>query len=264
MTVERDSQASVSYFAHSLPGRPVGEWEPLEQHLQHVATLASDFAAPFGGEGWARAAGLWHDLGKYSSAFQIYLRSTQAGDAHIAERSGRVDHSSAGAQHSVARSPVLGHLLAYAIAGHHAGLHDAVGAGPTRDRAVGGKGLWLVNQLRTAGECPDRRLMREVGRFSVDIPKQSDDEACAAGRSPLVRRATRGRPSSAPHARVLAASVHVRPPPAATRPTGQLLGRLAIFTGQEFGRCACALSLRDLGALRGLLSRRRAHRPAKM
>ncbi len=50
-----------SFYAHSLPGRPVKEWQPLEEHLKNVAELAADFARPFGGEKWAYLAGLWHD-----------------------------------------------------------------------------------------------------------------------------------------------------------------------------------------------------------
>ena len=42
---------------------------------------------------------------------------------------GRIDHSTAGAQHAVSRIGILGHLLAYAIAGHHSGLLDGRGPG---------------------------------------------------------------------------------------------------------------------------------------
>ena len=60
----------MKYYAHSLDGQPPDKWQPLEEHLKNVAELAADFARPFGGEKWAHLAGLWHDLGKYSSAFQ--------------------------------------------------------------------------------------------------------------------------------------------------------------------------------------------------
>ena len=43
---------------------------------------------------WARVAGLWHDLGKYSDAFQSYLRTASSPDPHIADAShatGRTD-----------------------------------------------------------------------------------------------------------------------------------------------------------------------------
>lgn len=45
----------------------------LEEHLRAVAELAGEFVSSFGHCDWARLAGLWHDLGKYSSAFQSYI-----------------------------------------------------------------------------------------------------------------------------------------------------------------------------------------------
>lgn len=112
-------------YAHSLPGQPSDSWEPLEDHLREVAELAEGFARSFGASDWARLAGLWHDLGKYSHAFQRYLAASTAtaDDSHRAEVAGRVDHSTAGAQH-VGRLGQLGRVLAYCIAGHHAGLPD--------------------------------------------------------------------------------------------------------------------------------------------
>ena len=55
-----------------------------------------------------RVAGNWHDLGKFSDAFQNYLKcSAGKGDnAHTSEIRGRVDHTSAGAQHAVESLPV--------------------------------------------------------------------------------------------------------------------------------------------------------------
>jgi len=71
---------------------------------------------------WGYLAGLWHDLGKFAPAWQAYLRSKS--DIHSDEVSGKVDHSTAGAQHAVKSHAVLGHLFAYSIAGHHSGLFD--------------------------------------------------------------------------------------------------------------------------------------------
>ncbi len=128
------------HFAHTLPGQPPERWQPLEEHLENVARLARSFAEPFGAGDWAYLAGLWHDLGKYSDRFQDYLRSCPGGDYHDAEIADgalppnglpgwKTDHTSAGAQHAVSCVPILGHLLAYAIAGHHAGLLDAIADG---------------------------------------------------------------------------------------------------------------------------------------
>lgn len=102
-----------------------GQWldHLLEDHLRDVAALAETFAAAFGAGDWAKLAGLWHDLGKYRLAFQCYIRSASGYDAHI-EAPSKVDHSTAGALYAIERMKGLGRILAYLIAGHHAGLPD--------------------------------------------------------------------------------------------------------------------------------------------
>lgn len=128
-----DFKTMPQSFAHSLEGRSQYDWEPLEDHLRRVAdgngTLpgAADFAEIFGAKEWGRLAGLWHDLGKYSAEFQAYLRSANGLEAHLESAPGRVDHSTAGAQHAASRfAGTIGRLLAYCIAGHHSGLPDNV------------------------------------------------------------------------------------------------------------------------------------------
>ena len=111
-----------SHFAHTLEGSPPENWQRLEDHLQGVAELARSFADDFGAGDWGYVAGYWHDLGKYSKEFQKYLLAANDADAHIETRQGRVDHSSAGAQQAFQQSKNEGKLLAYVIAGHHAGL----------------------------------------------------------------------------------------------------------------------------------------------
>ncbi len=114
--------------AHSLSGRPQSEWHSLRDHLQDTARLAQKFASVFEAGEWGYLAGLWHDLGKYSDDFQNYLcRNGGDEDAvHSSEITGRVDHSTAGAQHA---DRLKARLLAYVIAGHHAGLPDHIGEG---------------------------------------------------------------------------------------------------------------------------------------
>ncbi|MBF0311582.1 MAG: CRISPR-associated helicase Cas3' [Magnetococcales bacterium] len=111
--------------------------EPLfageESHARLTALRAGAFAEAMVPPGHAervaflraagRLLGYWHDLGKGSREFQKYLLSAEE-DAHALEKRGRVDHSSAGAQHAAKQLPGLGTLLAFAIAGHHAGLPD--------------------------------------------------------------------------------------------------------------------------------------------
>ncbi len=115
------------YLAH-VKLDEYGNWieHSLEGHLREVGALAADFAEVFGGQEWASKAGLWHDLGKYRKAFQGYIRKASGyePEAHIEQGKGRVDHSTAGAIHACQKIKGAGQLLAYLIAGHHAGLPD--------------------------------------------------------------------------------------------------------------------------------------------
>ena len=115
---------SHRYYARSLPGRPQEEWQRLEDHLKNVAEMAKGFAEEFGAGEWGYLAGLWHDLGKYSQEFQTRLQALSDPDAHIEAKPGRPDHSTAGAQHVYSILKDKGKMIAYAIAGHHAGLPD--------------------------------------------------------------------------------------------------------------------------------------------
>lgn len=80
-------------------------------HLQNTAHLAARFAAPFGASDLAYLAGMLHDIGKFSQAFQRRLFGS----------SEHVDHSTAGAKEAWAiKQPEV----AFAVAGHHTGLPD--------------------------------------------------------------------------------------------------------------------------------------------
>ena len=110
----------TDFYAHSLPGRPVDEWERLEDHLRGVADQAGEFAAAFDAHDWGYLAGLWHDLGKFLPEFQERLRGSAA----------RVDHAGPGAVASLAcGNAAIG--LALSIAGHHAGLANLQTRGET-------------------------------------------------------------------------------------------------------------------------------------
>ncbi|MCB1790197.1 MAG: CRISPR-associated endonuclease Cas3'', partial [Gammaproteobacteria bacterium] len=99
-----------------------------------VARKSREFTAAFGSGGWGHAAGLWHDLGKYRQGFQRYIRETNDPDAHVESPIASVakTHSGAGALHAIeyfenaagAQGQIIGRVIAYLIAGHHAGLYD--------------------------------------------------------------------------------------------------------------------------------------------
>lgn len=101
-----------SFFAHSTASADRRDWQPLSVHLRDVGALAAANASFFAAADLARTAGLLHDLGKYSDHFQKRLEG----------QAPRVDHATWGAWIAGERYGGLGTLIAYAIAGHHAGL----------------------------------------------------------------------------------------------------------------------------------------------
>jgi CRISPR-associated endonuclease/helicase Cas3 len=108
------------YYAHTVAQQPPEKWHLLEEHLHDTAAKAEGFASDFASAEWGCLAGLWHDLGKYSSAFQEkLLRSTENPSAP----SPHVNHSSAGALYAIETfGKANAFPLAFSIAGHHAGL----------------------------------------------------------------------------------------------------------------------------------------------
>lgn len=106
----------------------------LANHLKAVAELAAEFSKAFdpaeAPRRWAYLAGLWHDLGKYRPGFQRYVQLADNPDAHIEGKVGGREktHSAAGALWAMQQlnkpNQPLGNILAYLIAGHHAGLDD--------------------------------------------------------------------------------------------------------------------------------------------
>jgi CRISPR-associated endonuclease/helicase Cas3 len=108
------------HYAHSTKSTDRSDWQILVCHLRAVARLASARGEKFGAAKAAALAGWLHDLGKYAENFQAYIKS----ESHDGG-----DHSTAGAQ-TVSqlvfgpRDRLIADLLAYAIAGHHAGLPD--------------------------------------------------------------------------------------------------------------------------------------------
>jgi CRISPR-associated endonuclease/helicase Cas3 len=145
--------------------------QSLDDHLNAVAKLAGEFAAGFGNGDWGEVLGYWHDFGKFHPAWQSYLaRETGCNeDAHVEGIGNRPNHSTAGAVLTMERLSQkysnAARLLAYSIAGHHAGLGDWY-----PDEAGGD----LQNRLyRQSGELNtvDLDVIREIGEVQPFLNK---------------------------------------------------------------------------------------------
>lgn len=141
----------MAFYAHSAEENEKSEWQLLSDHLKSVGELSAEFARSFGASDMANVAGKLHDLGKYTREFQKRL-----------EGGSRVDHSTWGAVVALKRYNQLGQLLAYTIAGHHAGLSDGR-AGSTQKRTN------LEDRL--AANLPT--LLDEWKR-EIDLPEAND------------------------------------------------------------------------------------------
>ena len=120
----RDSDVARDPVAHVSED---GRRESVATHLREVADMAGRFADETGLPGlstYARAAGAYHDLGKYSNAFQ----------ERILRNGPRVDHSTAGAYELFSKG---GWLLSYCVSGHHGGLPDGGVRGDIEGTLVG-------------------------------------------------------------------------------------------------------------------------------
>lgn len=115
-----------------------GTWalpQSLLDHLENTARLAEAYTGKFNSGEWGKAAGLAHDAGKGRPLWQKYLltKSEYAEEAHLEGKTGKIPHAIHGAKLVEALfGKGFGRLLAYCIAGHHAGLPDwssAEGAG---------------------------------------------------------------------------------------------------------------------------------------
>ena len=119
--------AKLSYYAHSAQDElgnllPYEHWQTLQSHSVNVGEMAAEFARVFGAQEIACQTGKLHDLGKYSEAFNHRLHGGPS-----------VDHATAGAKIAVERwGGVIGKLMAFCIAGHHAGLANGSGEGNNR------------------------------------------------------------------------------------------------------------------------------------
>lgn len=156
----------LRFIAH-VKQTPDGAWveHALEEHLQKAGDIAASFASAFSGEDWAHVAGVWHDLGKFSEEFQTHIRKVSGYErvnAHVEGAPGRVDHSTAGAIYAVRHFDKYGRILAYLIAGHHAGLpdwHASESGGKSLSIRLGEEQNYLLDRI-SAQAIPQKILIQ--------------------------------------------------------------------------------------------------------
>lgn len=129
-----------------------GRKQTVQEHLEGTARLCSEFAAEFDAAEQGYLAGISHDIGKYTEAFQRRLHGGP-----------KVDHATAGAMECAKAG--FGQA-AVCVIGHHSGLPDM---GNERTDQPGDatfygriKGGWLVVLSLTGAtgpaNCPRPRL----------------------------------------------------------------------------------------------------------
>lgn len=120
-------------IARPRPGMPIPSGQPLTEHTDNVAVKAAEFAKRFHSDLLLRAVGILHDLGKADESWQRYLReaaerAVETGLSHVPKKPAPVKHAAAGAVLALKHYGSFGKILAYLIAGHHAGLPDGKAA----------------------------------------------------------------------------------------------------------------------------------------
>lgn len=163
-------ESDGKYWAHSDPacalGTAGGLWQPLAEHLQNVSELARTLAKGAAPEDryfqeLAACAGLLHDFGKYSDCFQQMIRGARR----------KCPHAIHGAALSV-QAPIGSQQIAYAVAGHHAGLPDRTDLGPNI------KANWAEAQKlleRARGDCSGIRALLDGRPISTTNRKAHAD-----------------------------------------------------------------------------------------
>ena len=97
----------------------------LSDHLNETAVLSRQFAGKFGAGDTGALVGLLHDQGKYTFAFQDYLKRSLNGEP---TKRGEVIHALQGAKYinETFVDALISDILGNVISSHHGGLFDSI------------------------------------------------------------------------------------------------------------------------------------------
>ncbi|MDA3832547.1 MAG: CRISPR-associated endonuclease Cas3'', partial [Spirochaetales bacterium] len=122
--------------------------QTLMAHIKGVRTNASKFSEMFDCQAWGELIGNWHDLGKFTKAFQSYML----------EGGARVEHAIVGGRYSLDAfpdDPLRRLALQFCITCHHTGLQDST---HIQERLSKASGL-LSEAIQNA---PEKLLQKEL------------------------------------------------------------------------------------------------------
>ena len=162
------------YYAHSAShaSQDTDQWQRLSVHLEATATRAAAFLQSVALAEFGRASGLLHDLGKYTEQFRARLQGSPR----------PFDHAAPGARLALDRyGHPLGKMLAFCVAGHHAGLANGVNG----DRTTA-----LTDRLSGPVSMPDPIWEQEITLPATLVPprfKTRDKSTAGFGAAFLIR-----------------------------------------------------------------------------
>ena len=127
------------------------EGQKLSDHIEQTANLAKKFANIFGCASTGYATGVLHDLGKYTVAFQDYLKRSIRGEDVTR---GEVIHALQGAKFAEEsiKDPVIADMIGNIVASHHGGLFDNINDGERTLSVKSSKGEDKLHYAETLRE----------------------------------------------------------------------------------------------------------------
>lgn len=162
-----DPMEQKTYYAKSA--RMDGSRPTVAQHVDAVAERAAAYGAEAGISGEARLAGLMHDFGKYSEAFQDVLRGARQNIDHAACGAAALWYRWGGKPRGCQRAVIE------AVNGHHAGLKDYDSLGALLRASFEGQPYLTVNDGKTPALSGKAEYGRAIRCFQADHPGEPLD-----------------------------------------------------------------------------------------